>query len=108
MIVLVTDYTLRNIISTNDEGIVAMTGRAHCQCQVAFFPFGIVLSHMILIPAYSMVNVGFHFKSKVKHTRQISRWTDATKSFISQLHQTCAVSAVKILMYLEERMEGTN
>ncbi len=37
MFVLVTDYTLRNIMSANDQGIVAVTGRAHCQRQVAFF-----------------------------------------------------------------------
>ncbi len=37
MFVLVTDYTLRNIVSANDQGIVAVTGRAHCQRQVAFF-----------------------------------------------------------------------
>ncbi len=36
MFVLVTDYTLRNM-SANDQGIVAVTGRAHCQRQVAFF-----------------------------------------------------------------------
>ncbi len=28
MFVLVTDYTLRNIMSANDQGIVAVTGRA--------------------------------------------------------------------------------
>ena len=37
MFVLVTDYTLRNIMSANDQGIVAVIGRAHCQRQVAFF-----------------------------------------------------------------------
>ena len=42
MIELVTDYTLRKIMalllmSANDKGIVAVTGRAHCQRQVAFF-----------------------------------------------------------------------
>ncbi len=36
MFVLVTDYTLRNIMSASDQGIVAVTGRAHCQRQVAF------------------------------------------------------------------------
>ncbi len=35
---LVTDYTLRKIMSANDQDIVALTGRAHCQRQVAFFP----------------------------------------------------------------------
>ncbi len=35
MFVLVTEYTLRKIIA-NDQGIVAVTGRAHCQRQVAF------------------------------------------------------------------------
>ncbi len=39
MIVLITDYTLRKIMSANDQGIVAMTGRAHCQRQVAFLIF---------------------------------------------------------------------
>ncbi len=34
---LVTDYTLRKIMSSNDQGIIAVTGRAHCQRQVAFF-----------------------------------------------------------------------
>ncbi len=37
MFVLVTDYTLRKIMSANDQGIFAGTGRAHCQRQVAFF-----------------------------------------------------------------------
>ncbi len=37
MFVLLTDYTLRKIMSANDQGIVAVTGRAHCQRQVAFF-----------------------------------------------------------------------
>ncbi len=40
MFVLVTDYTLRKIMSANDQGIVAVTGRTHCQRQVAFFSFG--------------------------------------------------------------------
>ena len=37
MFVLVTDYTLRKIMSANDQGIFAVTGRAHCQRQVASF-----------------------------------------------------------------------
>ncbi len=37
MFVLVIDYTLRKMMSAKDEGIVAVTGRAHCQRQVAFF-----------------------------------------------------------------------
>ena len=37
MFVLVTDHTLRKDTSANDQGIVAVTGRAHCQRQVAFF-----------------------------------------------------------------------
>ena len=37
MFVLVTDYTLRKIMSANDQGIFTGTGRAHCQRQVAFF-----------------------------------------------------------------------
>ena len=37
MFVLITDCTLRKIMPANDQGIVAATGRAHCQCQVAFF-----------------------------------------------------------------------
>ncbi len=37
MCVLVTDYTLRKVMSANDQSIVAVTGRAHCQRQVAFF-----------------------------------------------------------------------
>ncbi len=37
MFVLDTDYTLRKTVSANDQGIVAVTGRAHCQRQVAFF-----------------------------------------------------------------------
>ncbi len=37
MFVLVTDDTLRKIMSSNDQGIIAVTGRAHCQRQVAFF-----------------------------------------------------------------------
>ncbi len=39
MFVPVTNYTLRKIMSANDRGIVAVTGRAHCQRQVAFFLF---------------------------------------------------------------------
>ncbi len=39
MFVLGTDYTPRKIMSANDQGIVAVTGRAHCQRQVAFFLF---------------------------------------------------------------------
>ena len=39
MFVLITDYTLRKIMSENDQGIVALTGMAHCQRQVAFFKF---------------------------------------------------------------------
>ncbi len=27
------DYTLRKVMSANDKGIVAVTGRAHCQRQ---------------------------------------------------------------------------
>ena len=38
MFVLVTDYTLKKIMSANHQGIVAVTGRAHCQRQVAFSP----------------------------------------------------------------------
>ncbi len=37
MFVPVTDYTLRKIMSANDQGIIAVTGRAHCQRQVALF-----------------------------------------------------------------------
>ncbi len=37
LFVLVTDYTIRKMISANDQGSVAVTGRAHCQHQVAFF-----------------------------------------------------------------------
>ena len=40
MFVLVTDCTLRKIMSANDQGTVAVTGRAHCQRQVAFLIFG--------------------------------------------------------------------
>ncbi len=36
MFVLVADYTLRKIMSAIDQDIVAVTGRAHCQRQVAF------------------------------------------------------------------------
>ncbi len=32
----VTDYTLKKIMSANDQGIVAVTGRAHCELQVTF------------------------------------------------------------------------
>ena len=39
MFVLVTYYTLRKIMSAHDQGIIAVTGRAHCQRQVAFFNF---------------------------------------------------------------------
>ncbi len=39
MFVLVTDYTLRKVMSVNDQGIIAVTGRPHCQCQVTFFCF---------------------------------------------------------------------
>ncbi len=40
--VLVTDYTLRKkIMSANAHGIIALTGRAHCQRQVAFLKMGL-------------------------------------------------------------------
>ena len=43
MFVLVTDYTLGKRMSANDQSIFAVTGRAHCQRQVAFFLFFIFL-----------------------------------------------------------------
>ena len=43
MFVLFTDYTLRKIMSADDQCIVAMTGRAHCQRQAAFFLFVFLL-----------------------------------------------------------------
>ncbi len=46
MFVLVTDYTLRNIMSANDQGIVAVTGRAHCQRQVAFLYYFSSFKHI--------------------------------------------------------------
>ncbi len=38
-IAFVSDYTLGKIVSANRRGIFALTGRAHCQRQVAFFYF---------------------------------------------------------------------
>ncbi len=50
MFVLVADYTLRKIISANDQGIIAVTGRAHCQCQVAFFIYVSSAAEFFLLP----------------------------------------------------------
>ena len=36
LFILVTDYTLKKFMSAYEKGIIAMTGRAHCQRQVAF------------------------------------------------------------------------
>ena len=66
MFVLVTDYTLRKIMSANDQGIV-VRGRAHCQLQVAFFHCsvarqvpGFVLTR--LPPYKNLVTHGLHLK----------------------------------------------
>ncbi len=29
-------HSKKKIMSANEQGIIAVTGRAHCQCQVAF------------------------------------------------------------------------
>ncbi len=46
MSLLVTDYTLRKIMSANDQGIVAVASRAHCQRQVAFLIPSVTLRYM--------------------------------------------------------------
>ncbi len=49
MFVIVTDCTLRKIMSANDQDIVAVTGRAHCQRQVAFFKAYAVSLHILFL-----------------------------------------------------------
>ncbi len=49
--ILASDYTLRKIHFSNwVRHYIAVTGRAHCQRQVAFFPFWVILaSHDLLL-----------------------------------------------------------
>ncbi len=48
LLILIYDYTLGNIMSANDQGIIAVTGRAHCQRQVAFFTQTFVSDNRII------------------------------------------------------------
>ncbi len=59
MFVLVTDYTLRKVMSTNDQDILAGTGRAHCQRQVAFFCIQIKITMKIMKINYLSSHTGY-------------------------------------------------
>ena len=56
MNVLITDYTVRKVVSANDQGIVAVTVRAHCQCQVAYLSVGIARKSLLLSVGILIVN----------------------------------------------------
>ncbi len=47
---IMSDYTLRKSMSANGYGVIAVTGRAHCQRQVAF----VIVSPRANYPNYTV------------------------------------------------------
>ena len=50
----------------NEKGIIAVTGRAHCQCRVAFLPIThtirmIYILKIILTVTFQFIDIGNHF-----------------------------------------------
>ncbi len=93
MFVPVTDYTLRKIMSANDQGIFAVTGRAHCQCQVAFYRFSTGF-FFCLYPVFR------HFFVAFPPFRHISYTPSRLNSPVFMLNQWIIECPNNILTYL--------
>ncbi len=68
-----TDYTLRKFMSANGYGIISVTGRAHCQHQVAFF--NKMLAHCVFAEL-------LHVFHRSKSIRDVTFWV-ASKNILS-------------------------
>ncbi len=100
MFVLVTDYTPRKVVSANDQGILARTGRAHCQRQVAFILFYFYFFRHLLFFHFNEVFI-FIF-SFIIHNMQIDLLLISFEKKLSEQH--CQFKEASTLNLVKKKM----